>query len=75
VTRVVGLLGPKHVMEAGSYVERLEADGVDAHDPSEADQAEGYRVIYDELRVNDIRDESRFHRMHGTAETILSLVY
>jgi aspartate racemase len=51
-------LDTKYVMEAGTYVKRLEAEGVEVRFPNQADRDEVHRVIYEELCVNDIRDES-----------------
>jgi aspartate racemase len=55
----VGLLGTRYVMEGGTYSKRLERAGFDVRLPDKADRDEVHRVIYDELCVNDIRDESR----------------
>ena len=40
-------------------MKRLEAEGVEVHLPNKTDRDEVHRVIYEELCVNDIRDESR----------------
>lgn len=55
----IGLLGTKYVMEGGVYAKRLEAEGVEVRLPNKTDRDEVDRVIYEELCVNDIRDESR----------------
>lgn len=55
----IGLLGTRYVMEGGTYVKRLEAQGVEVRLPNKPDRDEVHRVIYEELCVNDIRDESR----------------
>ena len=55
----VGLLGTRHVMEGGFYVKRLESSGIDVRVPDKADRDEVHRMIYEELCVNDIREESR----------------
>jgi aspartate racemase len=55
----VGLLGTRYVTEGGTYVKRLERAGFDVRLPDKDDRDEVHRVIYDELCVNEIRDESR----------------
>jgi aspartate racemase len=55
----VGLLGTKYVMEDSFYVKRLVGAGLDVRVPNKTDREEVHRVIYDELCVNNIRDESR----------------
>ena len=57
--RRVGLLATAYTMEQGFYVGRLEEHGLEVHIPGEADRAEVHRVIYDELCVGVIRDQSR----------------
>jgi len=57
----VGLLGTKQVMEDSFYVKRLVGAGFDVRVPKEADREKVHRVIYDELCVNNIGDESRSH--------------
>jgi aspartate racemase len=41
------------------YADRLRSHGLDVIVPSEADQATVHRVIYDELCLGVVRDESR----------------
>ncbi len=56
----VGLLGTRFVMEEAFYRERLhERFGIDVIVPPPADRELVHRVIYDELCVGNIRDESR----------------
>ena len=55
----VGLLGTKYVMESGSYAKRLEDRGIAVRLPNEEDRDEVHRIIYEELCINDLRDESR----------------
>jgi aspartate racemase len=46
-------------MEQSFYRERLEGAGLQVLVPDLADRAEVHRIIYDELCVGDIREESR----------------
>jgi aspartate racemase len=55
----VGLLGTAFTMEQPFYRERLERHGLRVTTPSDADRAEVHRIIYDELCLGQIRDESR----------------
>jgi aspartate racemase len=56
----VGLLGTRFVMEEVFYRERLhDRFGIDVIVPPPADRELVHRVIYDELCVGKIRDESR----------------
>ncbi|KAA2265699.1 aspartate/glutamate racemase family protein [Solihabitans fulvus] len=66
----VGLLGTAFTMERPFLVERLAAQGVTAVVPGPADRAEVHRVIYEELCLGVIRDESR----RRYAEVIARLV-
>jgi aspartate racemase len=55
----VGLLGTAFTMEQDFYTGRLRGHGLDVLVPGEADRAEVHRVIYDELVVGTVREESR----------------
>ena len=62
----VALLGTGFTMAEPFYRERLASHGLDVLVPSADDQALVHRVIYDELVVGVVRDESR----HGYLEVI-----
>ena len=55
----VGLLGTGFTMDRPFYRERLESHQLHVHLPSPDDRALVHRVIYDELVLGMIRDESR----------------
>jgi aspartate racemase len=56
----VGLLATGYTMEQDFYVGRLrERHGLDVLVPGEADRREVHRVIYEELCLGVVRDESR----------------
>ena len=55
----VALLGTRFTMEESFYRGRLAWGHVDAEVPDEADRALVDRVIYDELVLGEVRDESR----------------
>lgn len=57
--RRVGLLGTAFTMEQDFYRDRLAAAGLHVLVPDEADRAEVHRVIYDELCLGIVRDDSR----------------
>lgn len=58
--RRVGLLGTRFVMEENFYGERLqERFGVDVVVPDAAARSLVHRVIYEELCLGDVRDDSR----------------
>lgn len=57
--RRVGLLGTAFTMEHDFYGERLEAHDLEVVVPAPADRELVHRVIYDELCVGVLRDESR----------------
>ncbi|HEY3533996.1 MAG TPA: aspartate/glutamate racemase family protein [Pedococcus sp.] len=57
--RKVGLLATAFTMEQDFYTGRLRAHGLDVLVPEEADRAQVHRIIYDELCVDIVRDESR----------------
>ncbi len=55
----IGLLGTRFTMEEDFYRGRLEEQGIRVLVPSEADREIVHRVIYDELCLGRIDDESR----------------
>jgi aspartate racemase len=55
----VGLLGTRFTMEEPFYRDRMARHGVELVVPEEADRAEVHRVIFDELCVGVVREESR----------------
>jgi len=55
----IGLLGTAFTMEQDFYRDRLAANGLDVLVPAEADRAEVHRIIYEELVVGVVREESR----------------
>jgi aspartate racemase len=58
-TRRVGLLGTAFTMEQAFYRDKLAGHGLDVLVPGEADRGLVHRVIYDELVVGLLSDESR----------------
>ncbi|MGZ4590010.1 MAG: aspartate/glutamate racemase family protein, partial [Actinomycetes bacterium] len=57
--RRVGLLGTGFTMSQPFYADRLASHGLDVLVPSEQDQAVVHRIIYDELCLGVVREESR----------------
>ena len=57
--RSVGLLATAFTMEQTFYTERLREHGLEVLIPNDADRAEVHRIIYDELCLDVIRDDSR----------------
>ena len=55
----VGLLATRFTMEQQFYIERLAGHGIMAVVPSEADREVVHRIIYDELCLGIIREQSR----------------
>jgi aspartate racemase len=55
----VGLLATAFTMEGGFYVERLASHGINTEVPDVADRELVHRVIYEELCVGVVREESR----------------
>lgn len=55
----VGLLGTAFTMEERFYRDRLSAHGLDVLVPDRDDRADVHRIIYDELVLGDVREESR----------------
>ena len=55
----VGLLATRFTMEQAFYVDRLAARGITAVVPNDVDRGIVHRIIYDELCLGIIRDESR----------------
>lgn len=67
----VGLLGTRFVMEDGFYAERLQARyGVDVIVPDAAARAFVHRVIYDELCLGILREDSRAHYRRVIADLV-----
>lgn len=58
-TARVGLLGTRFTMEDGFWVDRMRRLGVEAIVPAADDRNAVHRIIYDELCVGVLRDESR----------------
>ena len=58
-TARVGLLGTRYTMEQPFYRERLEQRGLVVDVPPEAERAELNRIIFDELCLGVVREESR----------------
>lgn len=57
--RRIGLLGTRFTMEQHFYRARLEAAGLEVRVPDEAGRALVHRVVYDELCLGVVREESR----------------
>ncbi|MGH8940754.1 MAG: aspartate/glutamate racemase family protein [Actinomycetes bacterium] len=57
--RRVGLLGTGFTMSEPFYAERLAGHGLEVLVPSEKDQATVHRIIYEELCLGVVRDDSR----------------
>lgn len=55
----VGLLGARWVMEETFYVDRLAGHGIRVVIPEERDRIEVDRIIFEELTVGVVREESR----------------
>lgn len=55
----VGLLGTAFTMEQAFYRDRLAGHGIEVLVPDEAGRALVHRVIYDELCLGEVREESR----------------
>ncbi len=55
----VGLLGTAFTMEQDFYRDRLASHGLTVLTPPAADRAEVHRIIYDELCLGEVREESR----------------
>jgi aspartate racemase len=55
----LGLLGTRFTMEKDFYTRRLEERGLTAIVPDAADRDTVHRIIYDELVLGVVRDESR----------------
>lgn len=55
----IGLLGTRFTMEQDFYTGRLEAQGLEVLVPPKADRDIVHRVIYAELCLGKVRDESR----------------
>ncbi|MDF2092238.1 aspartate/glutamate racemase family protein [Knoellia sp. 3-2P3] len=57
--RAVGLLATAFTMEQAFYTDRLRRHGLEVLVPDDADRADVHRIIYDELCLDVVRDESR----------------
>lgn len=57
--RRFGLLGTAFTMEQAFYRERLASDGLTVLIPPAEDRAAAHRIIYDELCLGVLREESR----------------
>ena len=55
----LGLMGTRFTMEKAFYRERLEARGLEVLTPDDADRDTVHRIIYEELVLGVVRDESR----------------
>ncbi len=55
----IGLLGTAFTMEQDFYRDRLTSHGLEVLVPDADDRAEVHRIIYDELCLGDIREDSR----------------
>lgn len=55
----IGLLGTRFTMEQDFYRKRLESHGLEVLIPGEEDRAVVHSVIYDELCLGTVREESR----------------
>ncbi len=55
----VGLLGTRFTMEDGFYVDRMASHGIRTLVPGAEDRATVHRIIYDELCLGIVREESR----------------
>ncbi|MET8506314.1 aspartate/glutamate racemase family protein [Streptomyces sp. NPDC004787] len=55
----VGLLGTAFTMEQDFYRNRLEAGGLEVHIPDADERALVHRVIYEELCLGEVREDSR----------------
>lgn len=55
----VGLLGTQFTMEHDFYRDRLKRHGITTLVPTASERADVHRIIYDELCLGHIRDESR----------------
>ena len=68
--RAVGLLGTAFTMEQDFYRARLESSGLDVRVPDTEGRALVHRVIYDELCLGVVRDESRKEYQRIIAELV-----
>ncbi|MCW2715316.1 MAG: aspartate/glutamate racemase [Frankiales bacterium] len=68
----VGLLGTAFTMEQDFYVGRLRGHGLDVIVPGQADRALVHRVIYEELCLGVIREESRVQYRRVIDELVAS---
>lgn len=66
----VGLLGTAFTMEQPFYRDRLASHGLEVLVPDAGDRADVHRVIYDELCLGVVRDESRRRYQEVIAELV-----
>jgi aspartate racemase len=57
--RTVGLLATAFTMEQAFYTDRLRQHGLEVLVPDDTDRADVHRIIYDELCLDVVSDESR----------------
>ena len=57
--RKTGLLGTRFTMEQDFYRERLISHGIEVVVPEESERQQVHRIIYDELCLGNINDDSR----------------
>lgn len=55
----IGLLGTNFTMEQDFYRGRLERHGLEVVVPDESDRQQVHRIIYEELCLGEVKDESR----------------
>jgi aspartate racemase len=55
----VGLLGTAFTMEQSYYRDRIESHGITVITPPDDDRADVHRIIYDELCLGELREDSR----------------
>ena len=60
----IGLLGTRFTMEQDFYRGRLQAQGIEVLTPNAAEREIVHRVIYDELCLGKVREDSRAHYLH-----------
>jgi aspartate racemase len=66
----VGLLGTAFTMEQAFYRDRLGSHGITVLTPTDADRAFVHRIIYDELVLGIVRDESRAEYVRIMADLV-----
>jgi aspartate racemase len=66
----VGLLGTAFTMDQAFYRDRLASHGITVLTPTDADRVIVHRVIYDELVLGMVRDESRAEYVRIMADLV-----